>query len=95
MEELNLLDLATEQIEILGSKVEIAVRKYISSKVTSRSMERLSVVVEVEDSKILNLLIDVDFALAPRINDIDAEEVANEATKMAIGAAENYLRTLK
>lgn len=95
MEELELPELASEQIETLCSTAENAVRRHVFSKVSSKNVERLNVSVEAEGSKPLNLSIDVDLALAAEQKGIESQSLADEAVKAAFKAAENYLRTLK
>lgn len=95
MEELTLPQLSTEQLETLCTKAEDAARNQISSRVPSKSVEHLNVIVEVEGSEILNLLIDIDLVLKPHTNSINAKQVVDEAIKRAFRVAEDYLRTLK
>jgi hypothetical protein len=95
VEELELPELTTEQIETLCSTAENAARKHVLSRVSSKSVKRLNVSVEAEGSKTLNLSIDVDLALSSQVKGVDAKNLADEAVKEALRAAENYLRTLK
>jgi len=95
VEELKISELTTEQIETLCSTAENAARKHVLSKVSSKSVERLNVSVEAEGAKPLNLSIDVDLALSSQVKGVDAKNLADEAVKEALRAAENYLRTLK
>ena len=95
MEELEIPELTTEQIETLCSTAENAARKHVLSKVSSKRVERLNVSVEAEGSKPLNISIDVDLTLAAQMKGVDAESLADEAVKEALRATENYLRTLK
>ncbi len=95
MEEIELPELTTTQLEILCSAAEDAARKYILSKVVSKNVERLNVCVEAEGSKPLDLLVDVDLALSTRVRNIDDKKLADEAAKTGLRAAENCLKTLK
>ena len=95
VEELEIPELTTEQIETLCSTAEDAARKHVLSEVPSKNVERLNVSVEAEGSKPLNLSIDVDLELAAQGKDVDAKDLADKAIKEALRAAENYLRTLK
>ena len=95
VEELELPELTTEQTETLCSTAEDAARKHILSKATSKNIENLSISVEAEGSKPLNLSIEVDLTLGARANGIDPKILADEAAKQALRAAENYMRNLK
>ena len=95
MEELEIPELTTEQIENLCSTADNAARKHVLSRISSKIVEKLNVIVEAEGSKPLNLSIDVDLALVPQVKGIDAKTLVDEAAKAALIASENYLRTLK
>ena len=95
VEELELPELTNEQLETLCSTAEDAARKHILSKVSLKNVERLNIIVEAEGSKPLNLLIDVDLTLSPRVKDVAEKSLADEAAKTGLRAAENCLKTLK
>ena len=95
MEELELPELTTEQLEVLCSNAEDSARKYVLSKVPLKDLERLDVTVEAEGSKPLNLSIDVDLSLSTRTKEIEPRSLAEEATRAALKAAETFLRKLK
>ena len=95
MDEIKIPELTTEQIETLCTTAEDAARKHILAKVSSKMVERLDISVEAEGAKPLNLTVEVELALSPQANDIDADELADEAVKEALAASEKYLRKLK
>lgn len=95
MEELGIPDLTTEQIETLCSTAEDAARKHILSKVPLKMVEKLNISVEVEGTKPVNVTVEVDLALSPKMKDFDANSLANTAVKKALEASETYLRKLK
>lgn len=95
VEELEIPELTTEQIETLCTTAENAARKHVLSRISSKNIEKLNVSVEAEGSKPINLSIDVDLELAPQVKDADVKTLADEAAKAALRASENYLRTLK
>jgi hypothetical protein len=95
VEQLELPELTTEQTETLCSTAEDAARKYILSRTTSKNIENLSISVEAEGSKPLNLSIEVDLTLTTETKGIDPRKLAVEAAKQALKAAENFLRHLK
>jgi hypothetical protein len=95
VEELGLPDLTTEQIEALCSTVEDAARKHILSKVPLKMVDNLNVSVEVEGAKPLNVTVEVDLELSPKMKGFDAEALVNDAVKQALEASEIYLRKLK
>ena len=95
MEELELPELTTEQLEALCSTAEDAVRKYVYSRVSLKGVEHLDVAVEAEGPKPLSLSIDVDLSLSSKTNGTEPKALAKEAAKVALQAAESFLRKLK
>ena len=95
MEELGIPDLTTEQTETLCSTAENAARKYILSKVPLKMVDNLNISVEAEGTKPLNLTVEIDLSLSPKMKDFDAEALVNKAVKKALEASEIYLRKLK
>lgn len=95
MDKLELPELTTEQTETLCILSEDAARKYVLSKITQKNLETLNVTVEAEGSKPLNLSIEVDLQLTAKAKDTEAKDLADEAAKQALNAAENYLRKLR
>ena len=95
MEELEIPELTTEQIENLCSTADNAARKHVLSRISSKIVEKLNVIVEAEGSKPINLTIEVDLALAPHVKDVNVKTLADEAAKTALIAGENYLSSLK
>ena len=95
MEELGIPDLTTEQIETLCSTAEDAARKHVLSKVPSKMVETLNISVEADGTKPVNLTVEIDLVLSPKMKNFDADALAKEAVKEALKASENYLRKLK
>jgi hypothetical protein len=95
VDEIDIPELTTEQIETLCTTAEDAARKHILAKVSSKMVERLDISVEAEGAKPLSLTVEVELALSPQANDIDADALADEAVKEALAASEKYLRKLK
>jgi hypothetical protein len=95
VEKLGLPDLTTNQIETLCSTTEDAARKHILSRMPLKMMDKLNVSVEVEGAKPLNVTVEIDLALSPKMKDFDAEALVNDAVKTALEASEMYLRKLK
>ena len=94
MEELGIPDLTTEQIEMLCT-AENAARKHILSKVPSKMVEKLNISVEADGTKPVNVTVEIDLELSPKMKNFNADKLANEAVKEAHRASENYLRKLK
>jgi len=94
VEELGIPDLTTEQIEVLCAKAENAARKYILSKVSSKMVEKLNISVEAEGTKPLNVTVEIDLELSPKMKDFDADKLVNEAVEEAHKTSEDYLRKL-
>jgi hypothetical protein len=95
VEELGLPDLTTEQIETLCSTAEDAARKHILSKVPLKMVDNLNISVEAEGTKPVNLTVEIDLSLSPKMIAFDAEALVNKAIQKALEASEIYLRTLK
>ena len=95
MEELGIPDLTTEQIETLCSTAEDAARKHILSKVSLKMVDNLNISVEAEGTKPVNLTVEIDLSLSPKMIAFDVEALVNKAIQKALEASEIYLRTLK
>jgi hypothetical protein len=95
VEELGFPDLTTEQTVTLCSTVEDAARKHVLSRVSFKMVEKLDISVEVEGTKPMNITVEVDLALSPKMRDFDAKALVNEAVKEAHEASENYLGKLR
>jgi hypothetical protein len=93
--ELGIPELTTEQIEILCSTAENAARKYVLSKVSSKMVDRLDISVEAVGSKPVNVTVEIDLALSPQAESIDAQTLVKEAVNEAHIASEKYLRKTK
>ena len=94
VEELGIPDLTTEQIEMLCTTAENAVRKHILSKVSSKMVEKLNISVEADGTKPVNVTVEIDLELSPKMKNFDADKLVNEAVKEAHKTSENYLRKL-
>jgi len=95
VEELGIPDLTTEQIETLCSTAEGAARKHVLSRVPSKMVETLNISVEADGTKPVNLTVEIDLVLSPKMENFDADALAKEAVKEALKESENYLRKLK
>ena len=95
MEKLGIPDLTTEQIETLCQTAENAARKHVLSKISSKMMEKLNISVEAEGTNPVNITVEIDLELSPKMKNFNADMLVNEAVKEAFKASENYLRNLK
>jgi hypothetical protein len=95
VEKLGIPDLTTEQIETLCQTAENAARKQVLSKLSSKMVEKLNISVEAEGTKPVNITVEIDLELSPKMKNFDAGTLVNEAIKEAFKASENYLRKLK
>jgi hypothetical protein len=93
--ELGIPELSTEQIETLCSTAENAARKHVLSKVSSKLVDRLDIIVEAEGTKPVNVTVEIDLTLASAAKDVDADMLVKEAINEAHKASENYLRKIK
>jgi len=94
VEELGIPDLTTKQIEMLCATAENAARKHILSKVPAKMVEKLNISVEADGTKPVNLTVEIDLELSPKMKDFDADKLVNEAVEEAHKTSENYLRKL-
>ena len=94
MEELGLPELTTEQIETLCSTAENAARKHILAKIPSKMVERLSISVEADGAKPVNLTVEIDVALSPQMKNLSLDKLVDGAVKETLKVSENYLRQL-
>jgi len=95
VEEVGIPKLTTEQVEELCSIAEYSARKYILSKVPQKKIEKLDISAEASGTKPVTLTVDVDVALSPSLENLDAQRLVDEAVKEAFASAEKYLRKLK
>lgn len=86
--------LTTHQLEALCSKAEVAARKYILSKVSLKTIEKLDISVEAEGTKPLNLTVNVDLMLSQQAKNSNLKKLVDEAAKEALKISEEYLRKL-
>ena len=94
MERLGIPELTTEQIEALCSTAENAARKHFLSKVPSKMVEKLDISVEADGPKPLNLTVEIDAVLSPKMKEFDLDTLVGEAVKEALNASEKYLRKI-
>jgi hypothetical protein len=95
VEELGIPDLTTKQIEMLCATAENAARKHILSKVPAKMVEKLNISVEADGTKPVNVTVEIDLELSPKMKNFDADKLVNEALKEAHKISENYLRKPK
>ena len=95
MVELGIPELSTEQRETLCKTAENAARKHVLSKVSSKMVERLDIIVDGEGSKPLNVTVEINLTLTQEAKGVDAQVLVKEAINEAYKASEKYLRKLK
>lgn len=93
--ELGIPELDSKQIEELCSIVEKKTREYVLSKVPSKRIETLNIIVETEGTKPVKLTVDIDASLSPLMRNFNVQKLVDEAIREAFTSAENYLRELK
>ena len=57
-------------------------------------VEKLSISVEADGTKPVNVTVEIDLELSPKMKDFDADKLVNEAVEEAHKTSENYLRKL-
>ena len=95
MEELNIPELDSQQLEELCSIMEESARKYVLSKIPSKRIEELTIRVETRGTKPVTLTVDVDIALSPLMKNFEVKQLADQAVEEAFTVAERYLRDLE
>lgn len=92
--DLGIPDLTSEQIEKLCMIAEEAARKYVLSKVSKKSIEKLDICTKAVGTKPLRLEINIDMDASRGIENSNAQRLVNEAVKEGFRSAEKYLREL-
>ena len=95
MGELGFPELTTEQIELLSQTVEDAARKYVLSKVSSKDVDRLDIIVETEGTKPVSVTVEVNLVLSSKNENANAETLVKTAVIEGQKAAEKFLRKIK
>jgi hypothetical protein len=95
VEELNIPELTSKQLEELCSIAEEAARRSILSKVSSKKIETLNICVETEGTKPTKLTVDVELILSSLTKDVYMQELVDRAVDEAFKTAEKYLKGLK
>ena len=57
-------------------------------------VEKLNISVEAEGTKPVNVTVEIDLELSPKMKGVDVDRLVTEAVKEAHKASENYLRRL-
>ncbi len=95
MEKLGLPALTTIQLELLSEAVETAAKKHVFSKISSKLVETLDIIVETSGEKSVTVEVEVILILSPRVTTVNADSLVKEAVKEAIKTSRAYLRNLK
>ena len=94
MEKLGLPELATNQLELLSEAVETAANNHILSKISSKLVETLNIIVETTGETPVTVAVEVILVLSPKVKNVNANLLAKEAVKEAIKTSKAYLRNL-
>lgn len=92
MEEMDIPELTSEQIEELCEVAEKTAREYVLSKIPSRRISVLNITVETEGTKPVSVNVDVEITLSSLMKNYDVEKLANQAVKEAFASIERCLR---
>ena len=92
MEDLELPELTSEQVEQVCVIAENAARKHILSRIPSKKVEALNISAEADGVKPLKLTVDVDLVMPTTVQNMDVKQLTDEAVKQAFASAEKYLR---
>ena len=91
MEKLGLPELTTNQLELLSEVVETVAKKHVFSKISSKLVETLNIIVETTGEKPVTVAVEVILILSPKVKTVNADSLAKEAIK----TSRAYLRNLK
>ena len=94
MEEIGLEELTPEQQEQLCILAEKAARDYILSKIPPRKINTLNITIEIEGKRPITINAETEIQLASTKENIDINQLAEQATKKAIKATDEYLRQI-
>lgn len=94
LEEIGLPQLTPEQQEQLCQTAEKAARDHILSKVPSRKITTLNIIIEITGHKPITVSAEIEIQLSPSMKNLDTEQLAKEATQKAIQATDKYLRQI-
>jgi len=95
VEKLGLPELTTNKLELLSEVVETVAKKHVFSKISSKLVETLDIIVETSGEKPVTVAVEVILILSPRVTTVNADSLAKEAVKEAIKTSRAYLRNLK
>lgn len=95
MEELDIPELDSQQLEEICLVMEESARKYVLSKVPFKRIEELVIKVETMGTKPVTLIVDIDVVLSPLMKNFKVKQLVDQAVKEAITAAEMYMRGLE
>jgi len=95
VEKLGLPELTTNQLELLSEVAETAAKKYVLSKISSKLVETLNIIVETTGEKPVTISVEVILILYPKAKNVNVELTAKEAVKEALKASGKYLSNLK
>ncbi len=91
VEKLGLPELTTNQLELLSEAVETVAKKHVFSKISSKLVETLNIIVETTGEKPVTVAVEVILILSPKVKTVNANSLAKEAVK----TSRAYLRNLK
>jgi hypothetical protein len=92
LEEIDLPELELHQIEEVCRVAEEAARQYILSKVSSRRVANLNIIIDVSVAGPVTVNVDLDVTLSPLAVEVDVAQMTEEASQKAMEAAERKLR---
>jgi antitoxin component of MazEF toxin-antitoxin module len=94
LEKIGIPPLNSRQVEELCELAETTARKHILSRIPSRKISTLNIMVEIEGRKPVTVNVDVEITLSPSMKKYDVAELAQEATQEAFKSVKGYLREL-
>ncbi|MEM3041779.1 MAG: DUF3194 domain-containing protein [Nitrososphaerota archaeon] len=94
MQRSRVASLSQDDLETLAEIAEEAARKHITTKVSSRGISDMTIMVNLDGARELKVEVDVELTLSPALKDTDARKLADDAVKEAFKAVEKYLERL-
>jgi len=92
LEEIHLPELKLYQIEEVCRIAEEAARQYILSKVPSRRIANLNIMIDVRVAGPVTVNVDIDVTLSPLAVEVDVSQMTKGASQKAMEAAERKLK---
>jgi len=93
--ELGIPELTDKQFGEVCEEAEKAARKQVLTQISSKLLDKMDIIVEVEGTKPVNITVEIDLVISKQAKFVNQMRLADEAVRKAFEAIETYLRKLK